>query len=161
MEIENFIIDDIKLQHAEGIAAISYEVRNEFYWGIHVPIGSYYTTSKFEEFLSSTKFVFGKVALAQNKVVGATWINLYDDWEASILITKEYRGSGIAQILVEVLRKEISKDKIVDVWVLEKNIASVKLCKKLGFEVIQKKIIDDCLDLNGDYCFQFKMLGLK
>lgn len=154
-------IDELTIDHAEEISRLSNQVRDEAFWGEHVTIGSFTTPDKFKEFFNSERFVFGKAGFIRGKLVGASWINLWSDWEASVLVDRDWRRAGVAAKLVSRLQSEIDADKLVEIWIMEVNQPSIKLCERLGFDKIQRKFIDDYEPLNGYYCWEFKMHGTK
>lgn len=152
---------DLTAEYANDLSRMSNQVRAEAFWGEFVTIGKFTTPEKFVEYFNSDKYVFGKVGVIRGKAVGASWINLWDQWEASVLVDNQWRRAGVAAKIVNRLRTEIPEDKPVQIWIMEANQPSIKLCERLKFDKLRRELITDYKPLNGHYCWEFKMFGLK
>lgn len=87
----------------------------------------------------------GVVAEADNKIVGAAWVRIMDDYghidnntpSLAISLLKEYRGMGIGTDLLNCLLMNLKNSGYSDVSLaVQKANYALKMYKKAGFEIV-------------------------
>lgn len=169
MEVKEYTILDINPTFAEGIAKLSKSFAEEIDWGQYTPIGKMHPAEKFLEFYYSQKYVMGKVALVKDELVAFVWVTEYPKtdnsgtyWEASLLISKPWRKSGVSRDIMYALREDIPEEKEIEMWVSEKNVASIKHCQAMGYEFRLREIVKDYHPVfDGEWAQLFTWRGVK
>lgn len=87
------------------------------------------------------------IAEAENKIVGAVWVRIMDDYghvdnetpSFAIALLREYRNYGIGTELMQTMLKELRKQgyKKASLAVQKMNYA-VRMYKKVGFEIVDE-----------------------
>lgn len=89
----------------------------------------------------------GVVAEADNKIVGAAWVRIMDDYghidnntpSLAISLLKEYRGMGIGTVLLNCLLMNLKNSGYSDVSLaVQKDNYALKMYKKSGFEIVSE-----------------------
>ncbi len=168
MNQNNYVITEISPLHAEGIAKLSKSFAEELDWGQYAPIGKMHPADVFIEFYYSDKFVMGKVALNDDQVIAVVWLTEYPNdndgklWEASLLVDKAWRRSGVSKEIMFALREDIPVNKEIEMWVSEKNTASIKHCQAMGYEFRLREIVKDYHPVfDGEWAQKFTWQGVK
>ena len=114
----------------------SFKEENE--WAHHVSIAQISSLGKAEERLFGTTTKKVLLAIDKDELVGYAGVNGYVDgeeekYEFSILISKRYRGKGLARLLTDKLFKELEKGRKVYAFVADFNEPSLRAVPRLGF----------------------------
>jgi ribosomal protein S18 acetylase RimI-like enzyme len=119
-------IEKVDLKDKEEIIELS---KDSFEWGDYIEY-------VFDEWLRSGIFL---KAVENGEILGFLHVRLFDEfsWLEGLRVKKEYRRKGIATELTKSAMK-ISGKNIHRLMILETNVPSIELSKKLGFKPIDR-----------------------
>lgn len=127
--------------------------------GIQTGIATFNTEAPAWKEWNLEHHLFGRiVAIAEQQVAG--WASLsplskmpaYSGWaEVSIYISSKFQGNGLGKSLLKTVIDESEKNGIwtLESKIIEENLASISLHKKLGFRVVG--IRENIGKLNGEW----------